>query len=140
MIRSILILGLVVFFVPSLAGAGEFEECEVELHDDGSTEVSYENDVTGFECTVIIAPATTPTAEAQACIALCEALLPEPPPAMCTNELLEFPACEFCIEGRFLAPACEQCCNGGLPPACQVCPACGVCPCAGVPSQCQVFG
>ena len=81
MIRLILISTLMLFFVPSLAGADEFEECEVEIHDDGFTEVEYENDVTGAECTAIIAPASTPSAEDQACIALCRALLPEPGPA-----------------------------------------------------------
>ncbi|MFQ5514777.1 MAG: hypothetical protein ACE5FG_10080, partial [Myxococcota bacterium] len=94
MIRSILILGLVVFFVPSLAGADEEVECEIEAHDDGFTEVEYENDVTGFECSAIIDPATGPSPAAQACIELCEALLPEAPPAACTNPLLALPDLE----------------------------------------------
>ena len=80
MTRLILILGLVVFFVPSLAAADEEVECEIEVHDDGFTEVEYENDVTGAECMAIIPPGTTPSAEDQACIALCEALLPDSPP------------------------------------------------------------
>ncbi len=76
MVRLILILGLVVFFVPSLAAADEVEECEIEIHDDGFTEVEYENDVTGVECAAIIPPGATPTAADQACIELCRALVP----------------------------------------------------------------
>ena len=82
MIRLILISSLVVFFVPSLAAAGEFEECEIELHDDGFTEVEYEDDVTGVECTAIIPPGATPTAADQACLDLCEGLLAISPEAV----------------------------------------------------------
>ena len=87
MIRFLLVLGLVVFFVPSLALADEEEECEIEVHDDGFTEVEYENDVTGVECSAVIPPNTTPSPADQACIELCRALLPEPPvepdPSLC---------------------------------------------------------
>ena len=77
MIRSSLILGLMVFFVPSPVGADEEVECEIEVHDDGFTEVEYENDLTGVECSAIIPPGTTPSAEDQACIELCRGLVPE---------------------------------------------------------------
>ncbi len=104
MIRLILILGLVVFFVPSLAGADEDVECEIEVHDDGFTEVEYENDVTGAECTAVIAPASTPTAEAQACIELCETLLPEPV-NMCTIAGVTGECSDTCPgEGGFFFP------------------------------------
>ena len=76
MIRLILISSLVVFFAPSLAGADEDVECEIEVHDDAFTEVEYENDLTGVECSAIIPPGTTPSAEDQACIELCRAVLP----------------------------------------------------------------
>ena len=80
MIRAILILGLVVFFVPSLAGASDEVECEIEVQRDGSTKVEYENDLTGAECSAVFGPELTPSAADLQCVDLCLALLPEPAP------------------------------------------------------------
>ena len=80
MIRLILILGLVVFFVPSLAGADEEVECEIEVQDDGFIEVEYEDDATGDECSVVIPPGTSASLEEQECIDKCKALLLICPP------------------------------------------------------------
>ena len=96
MIRLILILGLVVFFVPSLAGASDDDsdsdevECEIELDDDGFTEVEYENDLTGAECDAEFGPGVPPSAADLQCVELCRALLPmQEDPATCPCEVFD---------------------------------------------------
>ena len=76
MIRLILISSLVVFFAPSLAGAAEEVECEIELHDDGFVEVEYEDDATGVECSAVIVPGVTPSQDDLECLFLCRQIGP----------------------------------------------------------------
>ena len=118
MIRLILILGLVVFFLPSLAGAGEVEECEIEAHGDGFIEVEYENDATGVECSAGIDPdpGVTPSAEDLQCVELCRAMLPEPAGPMCDTSGEEVQACLGANVGAsscfaLLGPACRAVCE-----------------------------